>query len=488
MTPKIHDIRDQTMYFDKFRVLNYFTPGLKIWSNLIPLRFDTYSGCSNFCRFCFARPLQEGAVRRMGKKYNPKILKIGNVKKLYKDCVRIFDNGMWDPHSYMDHWVYNRGLIENGTMGDPFLNEESVIMNTYNYMSIAQQYGIPLYFNSKMNALINDRVILDKFLDLKKTGAILDASIISHQDSLVKKFEPNAPPVTKRLKLLEEISDEGIDTIVSTRPIMHGITDVNFEEYIERSCQTGPKAIHLRTLVISGSQLKYQFWKDYAKASGMHFKDLSWRYPLDYFMDLLNRAKDVAKPYGVDITNSHTLFFESGFSNKCNYSKMSKQIQDGLFHPGLPDILHTAFKKRTESQLLTFDNTLRPALKNLGSFGEKKFKMDSFSATLVWASSCSRKIPTAFRMSGRNIIKKSMWDGWASPGSEGGQIRIGYISTINQIYAVVDGKKNLPLKDDNGHLMYAYLPKEVRRLDVPSTHAHRVPTVTIPELKTYGIW
>ena len=34
----------------------------------------------------------------------------------------------------------------------------------------------------------------------------------------------------------------------------------------------------------------------------------------------------------------------------------------------------------------------------------------------------------------------------------------------------------------------AYLPKEVRRLDVPSTHAHRVPTVTIPELKTYGIW
>jgi len=40
------------MFFKKKRVLNYFTPGLKIWSNQIPLRFDSYSGCSNFCTYC----------------------------------------------------------------------------------------------------------------------------------------------------------------------------------------------------------------------------------------------------------------------------------------------------------------------------------------------------------------------------------------------------------------------------------------------------
>ena len=40
------------MYFKKTRVLNYFTPGLRLWSNQIPLRFDPYSGCSNRCIYC----------------------------------------------------------------------------------------------------------------------------------------------------------------------------------------------------------------------------------------------------------------------------------------------------------------------------------------------------------------------------------------------------------------------------------------------------
>lgn len=40
------------MYFTKTRVLNYFTPGLRLPSNQIPLRFDPYSGCSNSCRYC----------------------------------------------------------------------------------------------------------------------------------------------------------------------------------------------------------------------------------------------------------------------------------------------------------------------------------------------------------------------------------------------------------------------------------------------------
>lgn len=39
-------------YFTKGRKLNHFTSGLKIYSNQIPLRFDSYSGCSNSCLYC----------------------------------------------------------------------------------------------------------------------------------------------------------------------------------------------------------------------------------------------------------------------------------------------------------------------------------------------------------------------------------------------------------------------------------------------------
>jgi len=41
------------MYFKRWTSLDWFTAGLKLYSNQIPLRFDSYSGsCSNHCSYC----------------------------------------------------------------------------------------------------------------------------------------------------------------------------------------------------------------------------------------------------------------------------------------------------------------------------------------------------------------------------------------------------------------------------------------------------
>lgn len=475
------------MYFTKTRVLNYFTPGLRLWSNQIPLRFDPYSGCSNRCLYCYASQVQEGALCRLSLKYNPRILKVGNVNKIRKDCVNIFDNKQMDKYSHMDFWLANRGIFECGTMGDPFMHEEIDFNNTYNLMNVAQQYRLPLYINSKLNALVESKRHFDMVCELKKTGIIIDATLSSNNNKLLRKFEPKAPSVEERIKVISSLADNNVDVVVSARPIIKGVTDDNFESYIEDMCNTGASSIHLRTLIISGKQLAKPFWKKYTKEAGMVFKDVSYRYPMSYFTQLFNEAEDVAKGYGVKITGSHHLFFKFGTSNKCDYSRTSKAVQNGLFQPGITEILSDVYNHKSEPKVLYFDDLMKPQIKKHKYYMDNEFRINSLTAVLIWASSCTHKIPNPFLLTGKEIFTNGLWNGWESGVDRKVQkLRIPYLSTIEQMFIVVNNKGE-DVKDDEGNLIYAYIPEEMMN-KVETSHEFKYPTIKRKTLKEMDLW
>lgn len=435
---------------------------------------------------CFARQVAHGALGRQGIKYNPRIIKIGNIKHIAESCNKIFNEGVWYPHSYQHYFLLNRGLIENGTMGEPFGRSESELLNTYNFMVIAQNYGLPIYFNSKCNALISSEKHFEAMCNLKKTGVLLDATCCSNNDKLLKKFEPGAPLASERINVMKRLSDNGIDIIASARPILKGVTDYDFEGYIGDLCDSGVKSIHLRTLIITGKQLGMPYWQKYAKKNGMVFKNFSWRYPIEYFLDLFERAKEATKRTNVGITASHTLFFKFGTANKGDYKKMSPQIRKSLFSPGIETILREVYKHRRSSKVLYYDDILKPHVKKNKDFMQHKFLMDDKTSSLIWSSSCTLKVRHKFLLSGETITKRSMWNGWSSPCREN-NIRNGYLSSINQIFIVVDKNGNNKL-DENGNLIYCYIPEEVRPADAKSTHTRDTDAVSVKELKKIGIW
>lgn len=481
-------MNNEKYFFNKVKKQTFFTSGLRLWSNGIPLRFDTYSQCNNRCIYCYASQVQSGAVQRMGFKYDPRLLKLGNIAIIQKACNKAFDEtDKYNPHSFQEYWIRRRGLIECGTMGDPFMSEEPRFMNTYNLMQLAKHYRLPLYFNTKGNCLITDNTHFDALCDLKKSGVIVDLSLTSINDKLLKQFEPYAPLASERFKLLERLTDNNIDTIVSARPIIAGVTDVAYKEYIEACCLAGATSIHLRTLILSGMQLKSEFWKNYAKINNMDFKHISYRYNIDYFNNLVNEAMDIAKTYGTSVTASHVLFFKFGTANKCDYSKVSPMVANATFSPRLEHILKPCMDNINTPKLLLFDNIMKPLIKQHPDFMSQHFKIDSQTSTLIWSSSCVYKVRIPYLQSGESIFTNSVWNGWYSGEDRNTKLRTGYISSVNGIYQIVDKIGN-PVLDDSGNMQYAYIPDEYKSSNITSTHIRPTQTVTEKELKYIGIY
>jgi len=477
------------MYFKRYTSLNWFTSGLKLWSNQIPLRFDSYSGsCSNFCTYCYARQLSQGGLARQGIKYDPRTIKVGNLDTIAKACNSIFNEEKCDPHSYQHYWLLHRGLIENGTMSDPFIHEETEMKNTLNLLKIATTYQLPIYFNTKGNALIESEEHFNAVCDLNKTGGTLfDVTLCSNNNKMLKKFEPKAPPASDRMNLIKRLTDNNIDVVASARPIIKGVTDYDYENYIGELCDTGVSSIHLRTLIISGKTLKSEFWKKYAKEQGMVFKNISYRYPLEYFLDLFERASKIAKPKGVGVTASHTLFFKFGTANKCDYSKVSQKVQDSLFKPGIATLLHNTYKHRKKPQMLYYDEILKPHIKENKEFMNHKFLMNDKTSTLIWSSSCTLKVRVPYLLSGKEIVKNAVWNGLERNACNTQMLRTGYISTINNIYAVVD-KKGQQIPDEKGNIIYAYIPEEYKkRVDIKSTHTRKSDVISVKNLNEVGL-
>lgn len=88
--------------YTKMRHTDYMTAGLKLYTNAIPVRMDTWHTCKNFCSYCFARALEFGSLRRMGIKYNAGIGRVTDIPKY--DIVK---KSIWDS------WTGKKSVISD---------------------------------------------------------------------------------------------------------------------------------------------------------------------------------------------------------------------------------------------------------------------------------------------------------------------------------------------------------------------------------------
>ena len=59
-------MKPENYYTGKKTVGDLYTPGIRLWSNGVPLKVDTYKSCSNLCNYCFARTLSAGMTEVNG--------------------------------------------------------------------------------------------------------------------------------------------------------------------------------------------------------------------------------------------------------------------------------------------------------------------------------------------------------------------------------------------------------------------------------------
>lgn len=161
----------------------------------LPVRFDTYKGCSHGCRYCFVQ-----------KKHD--ISKIARDETV--ESLKSFIEGKrgietaWCDWNIPIHW---------GGMSDPFQPCEKQTRNSYECLQLLAETRYPFVVSTK------GRLVVDpEYLELlARCNCVVQVSMVC---SKYDKLEPGCPSYEERLKIVETLAGKVQRVIVRVQPYM----------------------------------------------------------------------------------------------------------------------------------------------------------------------------------------------------------------------------------------------------------------------------
>lgn len=148
----------------------------------LPIRFDTYSGCSHQCKYCFATK----------KNFDMKNVRIHETYKQLINFIkgkRIIDTA-WCDWDIPLHW---------GGMSDPFQPIEKKLRVSYKCLEIFKETQYPFVVSTK-----GKLIATDEYLDLiKQCKCVVQISLVCPEFDVI---ELGAPKFFERLEIVKKIS------------------------------------------------------------------------------------------------------------------------------------------------------------------------------------------------------------------------------------------------------------------------------------------
>ena len=166
----------------------------------LPVRFDTYRGCSHNCSYCF--------VRRNADLRNPKPAETPKALKAFIEGNRTRET-QWCDWEIPLHW---------GGMSDPFQPVELKFRNSWESLKVFADTQYPVVFSTKGYV-----AGMPEYLDMfKRCNAVSQVSMVSpHFD----KLESGAPTFQERLEMLPGLAKNTKRLIVRISPYTLGLAD-----------------------------------------------------------------------------------------------------------------------------------------------------------------------------------------------------------------------------------------------------------------------
>lgn len=162
-----------------------------------PVHFDTYSGCSHGCAYCY--------VTRASKTRLSAVSAVRSLKPL-EDFVagKRTRSLTWCDWRIPVHW---------GGVSDPFQPAEAEHGVSLEAMQMLKDAGYPYIVSTKGRLIGTDRYLNA----LDGARAVVQVSMVSPQ---YDRIEPGAPPYHERMRMLGDISQHATRTIVRIQPYM----------------------------------------------------------------------------------------------------------------------------------------------------------------------------------------------------------------------------------------------------------------------------
>lgn len=171
----------------------------------LPVRFDTYIGCTHGCTYCF--------VQRNNNNNNN--IKSGGGTKCLIDFIkgkRTLDTN-WCDWQIPLHW---------GGMSDPFQPCERQYKLSYEALKVFAETGYPVIISTKGKLCIES-----PYLELlKKCNVVMQISALC---SKYDELEKGAPSFNERLRMIETLSQNVKRVIVRCQPYIHDVFNDVFD-------------------------------------------------------------------------------------------------------------------------------------------------------------------------------------------------------------------------------------------------------------------
>jgi DNA repair photolyase len=208
-----------------------------------PLReLDVYTGCPYGCTYCIGADRHE-AVPRLNGEYRG-----------------VIEGEPSDLPLYLCPWT------------DPYPPCEETELHTRRLLEHLCDTSQPFYAVTKSPLVKRD---VELFRD--RDDAFVAVSLNTIDDSVTSMLEPDAPPASERMALIEELAAEpGVRLVVRVDPIVPTVTDGNvLERLLDWLCTVQPFAVGLETLRVNRAILE----RLGSAIPEEVLQELSWSYP-----------------------------------------------------------------------------------------------------------------------------------------------------------------------------------------------------------------
>lgn len=209
----------------------------------IPIRFDTYKGCSHGCKYCFS-----------SKKIDISQVELGETRQNLINFIKGKRTSLtnWCDWDIPLHW---------GGMSDPFQPAEKEHKRSLECLKVFADTGYPFVVSTK-GVLIAEPEYLNLF---KECNTVIQVSLVSPQFDVM---ELGAGKFTKRLNILEKLANNSKRLIIRAQPYLTEVKD-DIMEQIKIYKELGVYGI-----VLEGMKL-------IKKTKGFIRHNLEYIYPID---------------------------------------------------------------------------------------------------------------------------------------------------------------------------------------------------------------
>lgn len=217
----------------------------------IPYKYDTYTGCTFGCKYCFARDIVQFA-RKTHKNENVNFDKfeylIGSNPISFKKWV---DNTLNKDSIVAERVAFKERIpLKIGVTADPFPYIERENKITYESLKILNDIDYPVQISTK-----NPQILLEYIDDFIVDGRIpnwaLSVTIITLDDNIRRQVEPFAPTIQSRLNAIKKITNKGIKVTVRIQPVIYPYINTIYKELIKSLYEVGVSGV-----IVEGLKLK----------------------------------------------------------------------------------------------------------------------------------------------------------------------------------------------------------------------------------------